>query len=593
MHFTKPLVIDHNEYKAVLKKQAVSAQSGQSLRAHDAASCQWPVHWDKPHTVWVAHDTQLIHAVKDMHASAMLVVVLRSDALSALDGIALEHLAAYFESKRLVLVLGTEAEALAQALSDLINIDAFTGWQPIVDKALLDQDVDYFRVFYRSLAAKINIKNLYKATKIQTAYLFLRNALINAPLASRATDLQPFHNAQLNKPVLIVAAGPSLNKQLPTLARYQHVFTILAVDTVWPILQKNGIVADMIFALDARSKPSWPKDGVSGDTCFAVDIGCAPALVWSHGQNHLFSTTSASIRHLLQDLGVHTEVLATGGSVATTAFGFARHLGANPVVLIGQDLALTGGKDHADGYLHAYKEDFLKARTDKGFDVEGYYGDRVKTEKQLLFYKTWYENQIASFPETLVINATEGGAKIAGSLQIPFLQVCQELEAFQKAKDFQFPRHEMRFDAAHLAQLSIRLGGLIDKTREFIELAHQGELLIDRKGPRSRRKLLLGIDRLNDQLMSFDEDARFVVDAFSQVKMTQISYQTVTDTRDKTLDIAIGQYRKIYMGIQESGHLALAMLQEISALYGRLSERKAYDPDLLNALQVTPALPTA
>ncbi len=543
-----------------------------------------PKGWGQPNMVWVAHDVRMLHWAAEIPKGSKLIIVLRGTVQDVCHSINLRPFADSFERQSLVLVVGGTAQEQAGCLSDLINIDAFEGWRPVLEPELLDQDVDYFRLFYRSLAAKINVKSLYKATKIQTTYLFLRNALINAPLAYWHVPVAPFQNTQSNKPVLVVAAGPSLNKQLPLLAQYQQVFTILAVDTVWPILKKNGITPDMVFALDPRSKPSWPKDGVSDTTCFAVDIGCAPGLVWSNCRNHLFSTTSLAIMQLLGRLGVRADVIPTGGSVATTAFGFARFMGGNPIVLIGQDLALTGGKDHADGYLHAYTDDFLKARTDKGFDVEGYDGQPVKTEKQLLFYKTWYENQVKTYPETMVINATEGGAKIEGCLQIPFAQVCAELAAYQSAKQFDFPRHELVFDAKRLSELSDGLDGLIANTRAFIEQAHAGELLIGKKGPRSQTKLLAQIDKINAALLSFDEDARFVVDAFSQVKMTQISYQTVTDTQDKTLDIAIGKYLQIYRGIQESGHLALAMLEQIRQLYERLHARGAFDADLLDEL---------
>ncbi len=41
--------------------------------------------------------------------------------------------------------------------------------------------------------------------------------------------------------------------------------------------------------------------------------------------------------------------LPTGGSVANSAFSFAQQLGAKTIVLVGQDLALTDNKTHADG----------------------------------------------------------------------------------------------------------------------------------------------------------------------------------------------------------------------------------------------------
>lgn len=39
----------------------------------------------------------------------------------------------------------------------------------------------------------------------------------------------------------------------------------------------------------------------------------------------------------------------TGGSVATNAFSLLYKIGLKTIILVGQDLALTGNKTHADG----------------------------------------------------------------------------------------------------------------------------------------------------------------------------------------------------------------------------------------------------
>lgn len=537
-----------------------------------------------PDIIWVVHEIEDLNLIKKTAPGSMVVAVIRAESVLA-DCFEVPYdLKDDFLKNRINIVFGGEVEEQSALCSSLIDIDKFIGWKPFFRNNSIENNVYYFKSFYRSLGAKLNVKNLYKNTSIHTTHIFLRNALINAPLVHDGISISSFFGELQNKPILIVAAGPSLNKQLPLLAEYQQYFNILSVDTVWPILDKYGIKPDLVFALDSRSKPSWPRNCVADETCFSVDIGCAPNLVWSHDQNHLFSSTSEQIRGLLETLGVHVDVLATGGSVATSAFNFARSLGGNPIILIGQDLALTGGKDHADGYLHVYSDALLKARADSGFDVEGYYGDRVKTETQLLYYKTWYEEQVKDFPDVMVINSTEGGAKIKGCLQIPFEAVCGELKKSNLSKNFIFKKYKMKFNSQHLSRLNKNIDDLIKAVRGFIDLAHRGELIIDAKGKKSISKLLKKIDALNDELMAYDNGARFVIDAFSQLKMETIRFNTVVDKTEKTIDKAIYKYRDIYEGIQESGHQALTMLGQIQKLYRRLSERECYDLDLLDEI---------
>lgn len=537
-----------------------------------------------PDTIWVVHELSHLSLINHLAAGCVMVAVIRGDLFK--DNVVKLpfDLMKYFKDERILIIFGGDAVEQARLCSTLIDIDKFLCWKQYIKEDVIQKDVLYFGEFYRSLGANINIKSLYKNTNIHATHIFLRNSLINAPLAHHRINISNFAGALADKPFLIVAAGPSLNKQLPILSKYQENFNIVAVDTVWPILEKYGIVPDLVFALDSRSKPSWPRNGIANKTCLSVDIGCAPKLVWSHDQNHLFSSTSEQIRRLLEFLGVHIDILPTGGSVATSAFNFARFLGGNPIVLIGQDLALTGGKDHADGYLHVYSSDIFKARVEAGFDVEGYYGDRVKTEKQLLYYKTWYEDQVRNYPDVMIINSTEGGAKIKGCLQIPFEAVCNEIKESNIVKEFIFPQYQMLFNLEHLVKLNNNIDKLIDNVRGFIELAKKGEILIAKNGTRSLAKLLKKIDKINDDIMSYDENARFVVDAFSQLKMEIIRFQTVTDKTEKKIDKAVDKYKQIYVGIQESGHMGLAMLAQIHMLYRRLSECQVYDPNLLDEI---------
>ena len=142
----------------------------------------------------------------------------------------------------------------------------------------------------------------------------------------------------------------------------------------------------------------------------------------------------------------------------------------------------------------------------------------------------------------------------------------------------------MKFNSQHLSRLNKNIDDLIKAVRGFIDLAHRGELIIDAKGKKSISKLLKKIDALNDELMAYDNGARFVIDAFSQLKMETIRFNTVVDKTEKTIDKAIYKYRDIYEGIQESGHQALTMLGQIQKLYRRLSERECYDLDLLDEI---------
>lgn len=68
--------------------------------------------------------------------------------------------------------------------------------------------------------------------------------------------------------------------------------------------------------------------------------------------------------------GKSIEGFRSGGSVATYAFSFACHLGFRKVVFVGQDLAYTDNKSHADG---TFQEKMPEENTEKFLMVPGNY----------------------------------------------------------------------------------------------------------------------------------------------------------------------------------------------------------------------------
>ena len=106
----------------------------------------------------------------------------------------------------------------------------------------------------------------------------------------------------------------------------------------------------------------------------------------------------------------------TGGSVATNAFSLLYKIGLKTIILVGQDLALTGNKTHADG---TFEEKMPEIDTKNNEWVEGNYEEKVPTRTDLQVFLNWYESTIRLYKgyvkDLRVINATEGGAKIEGT----------------------------------------------------------------------------------------------------------------------------------------------------------------------------------
>lgn len=547
------------------------------------------VDWSRKRILWMIYGSchlDLISSVMARITDCSEVVVLESEGVDAygLEPDERDRLLQWILSDRLTIIAGGSLVQRVQKLVELVDIDRLDGWKPLLSKALMNHRPGETQKLFEQLGGGINSKIMSKGTYLTVAQHYFRNTLINAPLVSEAGVLSRWRDARKDRPVLVVSAGPSLNKQLPLLAENQDLFTILAVNTVWPILRKHGIVPDVMLALDRNSKAAWPVNSVSPDSAFCVDLGCAPRLMWSHDHNHMITTCDPGTSAIAGALGASTEYLRTGGSVATSAFALAEVMGANPIVFIGQDLALTDGKDHAEGYPHTYNANTLKNRTDNGFDVDGYHGGRVRTERQLMYYKTWFERRAKELSDRLIINATEGGARIDGTIQLPFAKVCQEIRATRLRKTPLMPTTQTGIDPAHMTKLCHNLVTLSKNVREFSSIAAEARALCRQMGSRPSQKQLKRLDRLNHRIRKEDPISKTIVNLMGLKKFEAIRYKTHTGQGMNDIKDAIEKYDEVYQNIETGAETALKMLEEMRRFYERVSERGEIALDLLDEI---------
>lgn len=223
---------------------------------------------------------------------------------------------------------------------------------------------------------------------------------------------------QWRRPIVIALAGPSLAKNIHVLKHWQDRVTIFCVNTSFNKLLDSGIVPDATFSLDRTPlipERHYVRDSIPESIVFVANpvvdsrsVGRFKHAMYVLGGGEYYEF------ELAEALG--SQCLPMGLSVTHMAFAFARHCGAAPIILIGQDLALgEEGNTHSDGTVYE------AARIEKDSPglvyLDGYYGEKVPSTLTWKTFRDWYEDFLEKFP-TLLINATEGGARIKGTLQM-------------------------------------------------------------------------------------------------------------------------------------------------------------------------------
>ncbi|EEL0704808.1 motility associated factor glycosyltransferase family protein, partial [Campylobacter coli] len=120
---------------------------------------------------------------------------------------------------------------------------------------------------------------------------------------------------------------------------------------------------------------------------------------------------------------------AVGFSVAHTLSYLATYLSHKNIIFIGQDLAYAeNGNSHPDDYQNSAN---YESQTYEHILTEAYGGkEKIKTHHVWLMFKRNLEQdvqKIQKYLDTKVYNCTEGGARIEGTIEKPFLWACENL----------------------------------------------------------------------------------------------------------------------------------------------------------------------
>lgn len=221
-------------------------------------------------------------------------------------------------------------------------------------------------------------------------------------------------------PVILVAAGPSLEKNVMLLKEAKGKALIIAMDTILKYLLTRGIKPDLVVSADPRKSYALFKSEGALQIPLAMESSLNYRIVDLMAQQRIIFISSENpyYNSIFQLVEKNMYSLAGGGSVSTLAFSLAIAWGFRRLVLVGQDLALSPDKVHAGNSGHDH------GRLQKDLiPVEGYYGDTVYTSPDYNYYLNWYNIVAENNKDIEVINATEGGANIRGSVKMSLREV--------------------------------------------------------------------------------------------------------------------------------------------------------------------------
>ena len=253
-------------------------------------------------------------------------------------------------------------------------------------------------------------------TAARFGHSWATNVAKNLPVIEEAKNIHELSVKGVEDAV-IVASGPSLNKNVDQLFKIQdRVFIVTALRSL-PVLHEAGIEPDLVIQLDAEDDDVAKQlsfDNQYQIKNFLFELVVNPGFLLIPAKQKVWSLAPH-----FSDIHQHFGTRPTPWSVPSVsiyALCLCRALNFKNIVFIGQDLAADGQKQYADGATN-----LLPAHAKMSMfhiEVPGFYGKPVMTRNSFEYQirrcselaKNWCQMQ----PDLNLVNATEGGAFIEG-----------------------------------------------------------------------------------------------------------------------------------------------------------------------------------
>ncbi len=338
---------------------------------------------------------------------------------------------------------GTVYKALLQCLMDLVANPLFYLAVPSITAA--------FPLWARSAEQEIHdalrLGKSGLATKFRDAPLTLHNLFRNLNAVAAAPGLNSLGHRFSGVPAIVVAAGPSLRKNLHDLKQAGDQFLIIATDTAFEPLRRAGITPHLVVTVDPTelNLKHFQDTTYGPETVLLFDPEARPELPPRFARWITFLTDKHPFFVWLNQRIGDKGLIHKGGMVSQAGIHAAHYWGCRPIILVGQDLALDpeSGATHdsrtalcrSARYLEddANHVDIPRGVDEAGNEfsretlywVEGVGGRPVPTLHNLLIYLRMLEEDIRTM-RLDVIDATEGGAKIQGTRILPLAEVIEK-----------------------------------------------------------------------------------------------------------------------------------------------------------------------
>ena len=352
---------------------------------------------------------------------------------------------------------------------------------PVEHPASVRRNPELFQQAARDIAEVISFLRTSVNTVVVNGKTTASNIISNLAEYVRRPGLLRLQNKFLGMPAIVVAAGPSLRKNMHELKRAQGKAVIIAVQTSFQPLLDFGIRPHFVTSLDYHeiSARFFERVPPNCETELVVEPKATPRVPALHTGPITFAGSDYA-DDLLREIPLDRPRLRSGATVAHLSFYLAEFLGCSTIIMVGQDLSFSDGVFYMPGTMHedVWRSELSRFGTMEMKQWEMIARDRailrpvpatnggvVWTEERMFSYLKQFERDFAN-SKARVIDATEGGALKAGATP---MTLADAINTFCTSDIPAVPNYPVRVNDSDQA-VARCLQNRIDEANQIVEL---------------------------------------------------------------------------------------------------------------------------
>ncbi len=444
-------------------------------------------------------------------------------------------------SGRMIFLRSAEKSELHEKLSRC-NADMLLGFQLLEPPHTRRKGLDFAQRIRAQVSDFVAYQRMQMLTLLKTSQKTFRNVVMNLPHYLASADVNALKSRAAGMPAIVVAAGPSLARHLPLLAELRERAVVIAVQTVYKPLLASGCRPHFVTSLDFHDVSlEFFRAACAAGRCALVAEPKASPLVLDAFDGQRFVLHHGYFDRLLRGAAPRRGGLPAGTTVAHLAFYLAQHLGCDPILLVGQDLAFTQGLFYLPG---SPIEDIWAPELNRFQTVESkqwerivrnrpilkrsvdLHGAAIYTDDLLLTYYEQFRKDFAAAPQR-VVQCTEGG------LALPEIEAMPLAEAARRFCTCPIDASRFSSSASEISEaekeavvraLDARIAELNELTRiseQMLALLAELAQRVDR--PDEFNRLVAKVDALRVRIQRYDEMYRLVADVSAEGQLRRHS----------------------------------------------------------------------